>query len=92
MSTFSFGIFVLNVALLKIFRNHSFRKNSAVPDFCGIRILKINISCHLIVNDPVGAHFPRPRNLSEVKPNSVMPDLTRHPEGLEKTGFRLSPE
>ena len=23
---------------------------------------------------------------------SVMPDLIRHPEGFEKTGFRLSPE
>jgi hypothetical protein len=23
---------------------------------------------------------------------SVMPDLFRHPEGFEKTGFRLSPE
>jgi len=23
---------------------------------------------------------------------SFMPDLIRHPEGLEKTGFRLSPE
>jgi len=23
---------------------------------------------------------------------SVMPDLIRHPEPLEKTGFRLSPE
>ena len=25
-------------------------------------------------------------------PLSVMPDVIRHPEGLEKTGFRLSPE
>ncbi|MBM4349450.1 MAG: hypothetical protein FJ106_06130 [Deltaproteobacteria bacterium] len=25
-------------------------------------------------------------------PFSVMPDLIRHPEGLERTGFRLSPE
>jgi len=25
-------------------------------------------------------------------PNTVMPDLIRHPELIENTGFRLSPE
>jgi len=50
------------------------------------------MSSEFVVRSKNPKRFNTPNSELITVCQSVMPDLIRHPEGLEKTGFRLSPE